>query len=92
MSTETEGHLEVQLAKTKKDVPYTVTRLTRQQAGQLAVCLMHGASGGKDSGHLPSTAEACVMAGFPCLRFTCRGGNLQHRIAVCKARACWNEA
>lgn len=78
------GELEVQLGKKVKLVPYIVDAPEHQTGCTLAVCLLHGASGTHSTGRLPALAEACVAAGLPCLRFTCRGGQLQHRIDVCK--------
>ncbi|KAL4451920.1 hypothetical protein ABPG75_007582 [Micractinium tetrahymenae] len=81
------GSLDVVLPSGKrKQVPWLVDAPPAPPGGaQLAVCLMHGASGGSDSGHLPALAAAVVSAGLPCLRFTCRGGSVEHRAEVCKA-------
>lgn len=81
------GSLDVLLPSGKrKEVPWLVDAAPAHPGGpQLAVCLMHGASGGASSGHLPALAAAVVSAGLPCLRFTCRGGSVEHRAEVCKA-------
>ncbi|KAG7673255.1 hypothetical protein Ndes2526B_g03316 [Nannochloris sp. 'desiccata'] len=47
------------------------------------VLLTHGAGGDLSSGNLPNYARSFAEAGFPCLRFTCRGP-LAHRVAVAK--------
>lgn len=80
------GSLDVLLPSGKrKEVPWLVDAAPAHPGGpQLAVCLMHGASGGASSGHLPALAAAVVSAGLPCLRFTCRGGSVEHRAEVCK--------
>jgi predicted alpha/beta-hydrolase family hydrolase len=84
---EESGHLELLLGKKAKPTPYTLNlpQSTTAVPQSTAVCLLHGAGGDHRSGHLPAIAAACAGAGVPCLRFTCRGGNLQHRIAVCEA-------
>ncbi len=82
------GSLDVLLPSGKsKQVPWLVDAVPASPGGpRLAVCLMHGASGGASSGHLPALAAAVVSAGWPCLRFTCKGGSVEHRAEVCKVR------
>jgi uncharacterized protein len=50
---------------------------------EVGVLLTHGAGGDCSSGNLPAYAQIFANAGFPCLRFTCRGP-LAHRVAVAK--------
>lgn len=90
---EESGEIGVLLGKRQKVAPYTLnlpqsgaSTVTKSVARpHAAVCLLHGAGGDHSSGNLPALAAACAGAGVPCLRFTCRGGSLQHRIAVCEA-------
>lgn len=50
----------------------------------LAVLLAHGAGGDASSGNLPAVAAAVAEGDTPCLRFTARGGSLQHCINAAK--------
>lgn len=86
-----EGRVEVALPSGKmKTVPFIIDGPGARQGDDavaepsMAVCLLHGAGGDASSGHLPALAAACAAARLPCLSFTSRGGNLEHRIEVCK--------
>ena len=74
------GTLTLQLPNKTKDVHWIVDG----PQGSVAVLLAHGAGGDAASGNLPALTGALAAAGFPVLRFTCRGGNLEHRVAVTK--------
>ncbi|XP_054643367.1 testis-expressed protein 30 isoform X2 [Dunckerocampus dactyliophorus] len=52
------------------------------------VILTHGAGGDMNSRHLISLAHALASHGFLCLRFTCKGLNLAHRVKA--YRAVWH--
>ncbi|PRW57086.1 Testis-expressed sequence 30 [Chlorella sorokiniana] len=80
MPTQQQGVLEL---PGFKPVPWIVDR-PDGPSHKLAVLLAHGAGGDASSGNLPTIAAA-VAEVAPCLRFTARGGSLQHRINVTKA-------
>lgn len=83
MPTTHRGSLE--LGPKGKLVPWIVDLPTGDDdSSTLAVCLAHGAGGDASSGNLAALAAACAASGVPCLRFTARGGSLQHRIDVAK--------
>ena len=82
MPTTHQGQLE--LPNKGKRVPWIVDLPPDDRPSTLALCLAHGAGGDASSGNLPALAAACAAAGVPCLRFTARGGSLQHRINVTK--------
>ncbi|KAL4853338.1 Testis-expressed protein 30 [Chlorella vulgaris] len=78
------GQVVITSLKKPKTVAYALDTADSGAGGlALGVCLMHGASGSLESPTLQAVASAVAVAGFPCLRFTCRG-NLQHRVNVCK--------
>nr|XP_057938205.1 testis-expressed protein 30 isoform X3 [Doryrhamphus excisus] len=52
------------------------------------VILTHGAGGDMNFKHLVSLAHALASHGFLCLRFTCKGLNLAHRVKA--YRAVWH--
>jgi len=54
------------------------------EADPVGVILMPGASGDRDSGHLPDTAQALADAGFTTLRFHLQT-SLGKRAAACRA-------
>lgn len=49
------------------------------------IILTHGASGDMNLPHLMSLASHLASHGFFCLRFTCKGLNIVHRIKAYKA-------
>lgn len=71
----------------QKEIPIEINLPSRSQHDDLenstCILLTHGAGGDLSSGNLPTYAESFANAGFPCLRFTCRGP-LSHRLAVAK--------
>lgn len=79
------GSLEVLLPSgATKAIPWLLDAPIEGDGNGTALLLLHGASGGADSGNLPALAAAAAAAGSPCLRITARSSSLDHRVAVTK--------
>ena len=76
----------------EKDIPFAINvpdhyiprKVKHIPNGFPGVLLSHGAGGDLSTGNLPTFAAAFAHAGFPVLRYTCKGPRA-HRVAVAKA-------
>ncbi|XP_007501389.1 testis-expressed protein 30 [Monodelphis domestica] len=86
MSNYSEVNLKIPFGNKNLDAVCTVPdKILTDQVLIYAVILTHGAAGDMNFPHLKSLANHLASNGILCLRFTCKGLNITHRIKAYKA-------